>query len=110
MPATATRQPALKVRRQTTNGDTIIELEGKLDSSLPAELREEAISLAQPGCRLVLDLTGLKDISPTGVRMLLNFSRRVHAAGGTISAKGASPKLFEVAEAAGYLPLFQKGS
>ena len=82
MPATMTRQPALQVRRQKTDGDTIIELQGKLDSSLSAELREEAISLAQPGCRLILDLSKLEDISPTGVRMLLMFFRRVRAEGG----------------------------
>ena len=108
MPATMVRQPALKVNRRNSDGDTIIELEGKLDSSLPAEVREEAIALAKPGCRVVLDLSRLNEISPTGVRMLLMFFRRVRAAGGTISVTGASPKVFEVAEAAGYLPLFQK--
>ena len=108
MPATMTREPALQTRRRTSAGDTIIELTGKLDSSLSTELREEAITLVQPGCRLVLDLTGLEDISPTGIRILLMFYRRVRAEGGTISITGASPKVFEVAEAAGYCPCFRK--
>jgi glycogen operon protein len=108
MPATVTRERALQTNRRVSDGDTIIELRGKLDSSLSAELREEALSLVAPGCRLVLDFSELEDISPTGLRMLLMFYRRVHAEGGTISIKGASPKVFEVAEAAGYLPLFQK--
>src|SRR5262245_18233068 len=103
-PATTVRHPALQVTRRTATGDTVIELKGKLDSSLPAQVREEAIALAQPGCRLVLDLSGLEHTSPTGVRMLLMFFRRVRAEGGTISVKGASPKVLEVAEAAGYLP------
>jgi glycogen operon protein len=102
------RQPALQVRRHDADGDIVLELQGKLDSSLPAELREEALAIIKPGCRLVLDLSELKEISPTGVRMLLMLSRRVRAEGGTISVNGASPKVFEVAEAAGYLPLFQK--
>src|SRR4029434_7566528 len=97
--ATTARQPALQVNRRTSGGDTVIELKGKLDSSLSAQVRAEAIALAQPGCRLVLDLSGLEDISPTGVRMLLMFFRRVHAEGGTISVKGAAPKVFEVADA-----------
>ena len=63
MPATMVRQPALQVNRRTSDGDTIIELDGKLDSSLPAEVRDEAISLAKPGCRLVLDLSGLNEVS-----------------------------------------------
>ena len=85
MPGTMNRRPALQVRRSNSEGDTIIELQGKLDSSLSAELREEALSLVKPGCRLILDLAGLEDISPTGVRMLLMFFRRVHGEGGTLS-------------------------
>src|SRR5262245_54859632 len=108
MTATAIAPPALQVRRQNLDGDTVLQLEGKLDSSLTAELREEALSLIKPGCRLVLDHSGLTEVSPTGVRMVLMFFRRVRAEGGTISVKGASPKVFEVAEAAGYLDLFRK--
>jgi anti-anti-sigma factor len=98
----------LQVRRRDADGDIILELEGKLDTSLPAELREEGLAHIQPGCRLILDLAKIKEISPTGVRMLLLFFRRVRAEGGTISVKGASPQVFEAADAAGYLPLFQK--
>ncbi len=110
MPATLTPQSALQARRLSLDGETIIELQGNLDSSLTEELREEAISLVRPGCRLVLDLSELKEVSPTGVRMLLLFFRRVRAAGGTISVTGASPQLFDVAEAAGYLDLFRKNA
>src|SRR5262249_21729046 len=107
MSATVLPQPALKARRQNLDGDTIVELRGTLDSSLTAEFREEALSVIKPGCHLVLDLAGLTDVSPTGVRMLLMFFRRVRAGGGTISFTGASPKVLEVAEAAGYLELFR---
>src|SRR5580704_5115525 len=85
MPATLIPQPipqsALQARRRNLDGDTIIELQGKLDSSLTPELREEALSLIGPGRHLVLDLAGLTDVSPTGVRMLLLFFRRVRAGG-----------------------------
>src|SRR5690348_6369135 len=110
MAPTVIPQSALQVRRRKVDGDTIIELQGKLDSSLSAQLREEALALIEPGCRLVLDLSELKEVSPTGVRMLLLFFRRVRAEGGTISVTGASPTLFEAAEAAGYLDLFQKSA
>jgi glycogen operon protein len=103
-------EPALQVRRRNVNGEIIIELEGKLDSSVTAELREEAISLVGPNCHLVLDLSGLKEISPTGVRMLLLFVRRVRSAGGTISFTGASPKELDVADSAGYLEMFKKAA
>ena len=36
------------------------------------------------------------------------FFRRVRAEGGTATVRGASPKVLEAAEAAGYLDLFRK--
>jgi anti-anti-sigma regulatory factor len=68
MSATMPSRPALQARRHSLNGDTVLELQGRLDSSLTAELREEALSLIEPGCRLVLDLSELVEMSPTGVR------------------------------------------
>ena len=73
-----------------TSGDgaaAVIELSGKLDSSLPAQLREQVLALAQPGCRLCVELSGLTSVSGQGLRMLLLLCRQVRALGGTISAE-----------------------
>ncbi|MCI0379025.1 MAG: STAS domain-containing protein [Gemmataceae bacterium] len=83
---------------------------GKLDGSLPVESREQMLSLIQPGCRLVLDLSGLSEVSGVGVRMLLMFVRMVRAAGGTISATGVSRELSDLVEAAGFLQLFRQAA
>ena len=49
--------PPLQVRAQTRGPDTVLEFVGKLDGSLPQATRDEVLSHAQPGCRLVLDLS-----------------------------------------------------
>ena len=95
---------------ENVDGDTIIEIEGTLDSSLADELRQEAISLIRPGCRLVLDLSGLDEVSPTGVRMLLLFFRARALRRRDHLRHGASPQILDIAEAAGYLDLFRKAA
>ena len=65
---------------------------GELDSSLPAQLREQAGPRPSrlPAC---LELSGITSISGQGLRMLLLLCRQVCALGGTISANGASREL-----------------
>jgi isoamylase len=101
-------RPDLLVLGQNSEGRSVLKLQGKLDGSIAAEIRDEALSLATPGCQLILDLSEVEEISPTGIRMLLLFFRRVNSLAGTISVVGAPPKLFDVVEATGYLPLFEK--
>ena len=74
----------LIVRTHNEDAATRIELAGKLDSSLPVQLREQVLALVQPGCRLVVELSGLTSISGQGLRMLLLLCRQVRALGGTI--------------------------
>src|SRR5262249_41583232 len=88
--------------------DTVIELSGKLCSTVSAQTREKVLSLIEPGCRVVLDLSKLTEVSGCGARILLLFIRGVRAVGGTASVIGVSPNLVELADAAGFLPLFQE--
>lgn len=98
------------IRTRTVGADTVIEMSGKLDGILPPESREQVLSLVKPGCRLVLDLSGLSEVSGVGVRMLLMLVRMVRAAGGTISATGVSRELSDLAEAAGFRQLFRQAA
>lgn len=97
----------LEVQYRGTDADTVIALEGQLDNSLPAEVREEVRSNITPGCHLRLDVSHLSAVSGAGVRMLLLLFRQVRAVGGTISAEGLSPELLDLAGAAGFMDLFR---
>jgi isoamylase len=108
MATATTAPPQLSVRTRTAGADTVVELSGKLSSTVPQDTRAKVIGLLEPGCRLVLDLSKLSEISGIGARLLLSFVRQVRAVGGTISATGVSPKLLDLVDAAGFLPLFQE--
>ena len=98
----------MSIRIQAQGPETIVEFEGKLDSSLPPQDRERILSVVKPGCRLVLDISRLTEISSAGLRMLLLFCRHVQAVGGTVSGTGISQELKEIAEAAGFAQLFRQ--
>jgi anti-anti-sigma factor len=101
-----TRSP-LQIQYRGTGPDGVIELSGKLDSSLPPEVRETVRANITPGCHLRLDVSNLTAVSGAGVRMLLLLFRQVRAVGGTISAAGVSQEFLDLADAAGFLELFR---
>ncbi len=98
---------SLQIQYRGTGPDTVIELTGRLDGSLPPEVRDKVRSNITPGCHLRLDVSQLTAVSGAGVRMLLLLFRQVRAVGGTISAEGLSPELLDLADAAGFLELFR---
>jgi glycogen operon protein len=100
----------LAVTQRAENSVTRVELAGRLGSSLPAEMREQVLALVKPGCRLVLDLSGLQAVSGHGLRLLLLFCRQVHAVGGTLELEGVSDQLRDFAECSGFRDLFREPS
>ena len=86
---------------------TRVELIGRLGSSLPAEVRNEVLSLVKPGCQMVLDLSRLRTVSGQGLRMLLLLCRQVSAVGGTLLADGATDELRDLAQCAGFGDVFR---
>jgi isoamylase len=100
----------LEIHIQEDGSATVVELVGTLDSSVPMETRQRILSHIKPGCRVVVDLSRLSRLSGTGLRMLLLLSRYVQVLGGEISAAGAPQELRDIAEAAGFLHLFQQAA
>ncbi len=98
----------LEVHIREEGSTTVVELVSTLDSALPTETRQRILSHIKPGCRVVIDLSRLSQLSGTGLRMLLLLSRYVQALGGVISAAGAPQELRDIAEAAGFLHLFRQ--
>jgi isoamylase len=86
---------------------TRLELAGKIDGCVPAEVRERTLSLVKPGRQLVLDLSKVTAVSGQGLRMFLLLCRQVRAVNGSITTEGAATDLRELAEAAGFSDLFR---
>ena len=100
----------LQIRSRRASTTTVIELAGKLNSSIPAATQQSLLAFAEPDCRLVLDLNQLKEVSGVGLRILLSLFRMVRAVGGTVSTSGISPELNDLLEATGFEHLLRQAS
>jgi glycogen operon protein len=94
------------VNVRTVGSSTVVELAGNIDGSVSNEAVEGLRSLVRPGAGLVLDLGGVLNCSAVGLRLLVALSRRVRAAGGTLSITRAPAMLRDAAEATGFTDLF----
>jgi glycogen operon protein len=78
---------------------------GTLDHRFPPREHEQILAAALPGRQATLDMSGVTDISPGGLRRLLQLYRRLTALGARPSIVGAAPEIRDMAEAAGFLHL-----
>jgi isoamylase len=98
----------MNVNIQPNGKSAVIQLAGKLDSSLPDEDRNRILELVHPGCELTLDLSHMTAITGVGLRMLLLLGRHIQAVGGTVVGRDIPPALRDAAEAAGFLSLYRQ--
>ena len=87
---------------------TVVELAGDLDSSVSLRPEDKArlFALLKPGCRITLDVSKLRRVSPVGLRLLLLLYRSARALG-AVSFVGERRELVDLAEATGFVDMAQ---
>ena len=61
----------VQVSTRTIDGASVIRLDGTIDGSSAPAAQAAIVPLLAPGCRLVLDLTGVDFMSSAGLRLML---------------------------------------
>jgi anti-anti-sigma factor len=80
---------------------------GRVDSTTSSALDEHLVGLAQAGeRRIVLDFSGVDDISSAGLRVVLTLAKRTKDSGGRVALAALGDSVKQVFELAGFLPLF----
>ena len=79
-----------------------------LGSLVPADVEAKIVNAVRPGCRIVLDLSRLEDVSAGGLRLLLMLYREVTAVGGSVSVVGVDREMVGVLDAIGFLGLARR--
>lgn len=102
--------PTLQFRIRQNGAETVVEIDGRLDSLLTRQQREDVLAAVTEGCQFVLDCSRLTAVSSIGLRMLLLLCRHVQSRGGSVSARGVSRELRDIAEATGFSRLFQESN
>jgi len=82
--------------------DSIVSFEGCLDSSYGESILEKVNGLFENGVvNLVADFKGLRDVSSTGLGILLHISRTAREKGGHFKIANVNENVYEIIEIIG---------
>jgi anti-sigma B factor antagonist len=96
----------IQVKTRTIDGASVISLKGTIDGGSAPAAQAAIVPLLEPGCRLVLDLSGVDFMSSAGLRLMLLIFRQVSGAGGKVAMIGLSEEIRDTMELTGFLDFF----
>ncbi|MEG4580083.1 STAS domain-containing protein [Microcoleus sp. MON1_C5] len=85
---------------------TVVKLEGDVDASTALEVQEKVLTLAEPGSKILLDMTLVPYMSSAGLRMLLSLYRQVSAKEGKLVLVGVAEEIKDTMDVTGFLSFF----
>ena len=97
----------MDVKVSEESGVTVVALDGELDTNSAPVAQQQILPLAQPNCKLVLDMTRVPYMSSAGIRVLLSTYRQVTGNGGKIVIVGLADDVKETMAVTGFLKFFQ---
>lgn len=98
----------IKDRSSTSAVDQValVELIGDIDGNTASIVQEHVFPLAQPGGRILLDLTQVPYMSSAGLRMLLSVYRHIAGRDGQVVLVGLSEDIRDTMSITGFLDFF----
>ena len=97
----------MDVQISKTGDVTVIVLEGELDGKTAPIAQNEVLPLAEPGCKLLIDMSKVPYMSSAGLRMMLLIYRKVTANNGQSVLVGLSEEIKDTMEVTGFLDYFE---
>jgi anti-sigma B factor antagonist len=97
----------MDVQITTVDDVTVATLEGELDGKTAPIAQSEILPLAQPGCKLLIDMSKVPYMSSAGLRMMLLIYRQVTANDGQSVLVGLSEEIEDTMEVTGFLDYFE---
>ncbi|MBW4577621.1 MAG: anti-sigma factor antagonist [Aphanothece sp. CMT-3BRIN-NPC111] len=85
---------------------TMIEMAGDIDASTAPLVQEQILPLAQPGAKLLLDMTKVPYMSSAGLRFLLSLYRQITNKGGQLVLVGLAEEIKDTMSMTGFLDFF----
>jgi len=95
----------MDIRVRTVQQIAVVEMTGDLDESSAPPAQAEILSLALPGCKIVLDMSKVAFMSSAGLRLLLVTYRTIAGRGGKMVLVGLSEHLADTMAITGFLDL-----
>ncbi len=96
----------MEVQYNVYDGVIVLQVAGEIDGSSAPVLQEQVLSVAEPGCRMLLDVSLVEFMSSAGLRVMLLLHRQITGGGGQIVLSGLSDSLRDTMDATGFLKHF----
>jgi anti-sigma B factor antagonist len=99
----------MEIKFKTFEDVKVVELAGDIDSSTAPRVQQQILPLAEPGSKIILDLTKVFYMSSAGLRLLLSLYRQTSAKNGKLLLVGLSEDLQDTMSVTGFLNFFRTG-
>jgi anti-sigma B factor antagonist len=98
---------ALQIDIETIDLATVVHLVGDIDGSSAPDAQAKILPLAEPGCKIAIDMGGVTYMSSAGLRLLLVIYRTIKGKGGEVVLIKLPDDLRDTMEMTGFLDFFQ---
>lgn len=85
---------------------TIVTLAGEVDANTAPKIHEVILPLAEPGSKILLDMTAVPYMSSAGLRLLLYLYRQTTGNSAQLVLVGLSEELIDTMSVTGFLDFF----
>ncbi|MBD2211667.1 anti-sigma factor antagonist [Calothrix sp. FACHB-156] len=96
----------MEINIKTIEDVKVAELTGDVDASTAPSVTEKVLPLAQPGSKILLDMTAVPYMSSAGLRMLLSLYRQATAKEGKLVLVGLTEDIRDTMSVTGFLDFF----
>ena len=96
----------MELQTKTVDEILVIEASGEIDANTAPDLLRAIEPLITPGCKILLDLTGVTFMSSAGLRTMVVIYRQVTASKSKIGLTGLSEDVKDTMEVTGFLRFF----
>lgn len=97
----------MEITIKTVQGATLVDLAGEVDANTASTVQEKVLPLAQPGSKILMNMTKVPYMSSGGLRMLLTLYRQAAAKDWKLVVVGLSEEIKEVMSVTGFLDFFK---
>ncbi len=96
----------MEINQKKLEDVKLVELSGDVDASTAPEVQKQVLPLAEPGSKIIMDMTNVPYMSSAGLRTLLTLYRRAAAENGKLVLLGLSEDLQDTMSVTGFLDFF----
>lgn len=98
----------MEIKEDKVDGQVVIYLSGRIDSTAAVEFEEKLIEVVDKGCHtMIIDFLKVQFISSAGLRVLLLAAKKVKPYGGKVLLCDMSKDVREVFDISGFSSIFE---